>query len=95
MTHIIVPGNKTLGVNDDGILQLVRDTSIITIPNDSTYDFVIDDEIEIFRDTANVVRIVAASGVTIRAKGLNIDVSGRATFKKIGANDWIGYGDLS
>lgn len=91
-----VSGNKTLGVGDDGTLQLIDAQSIIKIPNDTEHNFLIYDSIEVFRDTADSVSVRADTGVTLSATGLNISTQcGFATYVKIADNKWIGWGNLN
>jgi len=92
MSHRIITANTTVDEADSNIYLVVQDTATITIPKDK---FLEGDEIFVYRDTTNVVDIVAATGVTINSIGVNVGECQLATFVKIDTNLWIGYGDLS
>lgn len=96
MSVDIVNANKTFGEGDDGVLQEVTGGHTVTIPNDSTWDFVEEDTIPIFSTTTSTITIAVEAGVTLRAKGTTITTQyGHVILKKEGANDWIAWGDLT
>lgn len=90
-------------IGDDATLSAMHSSrplritaaSALTIPLEVDSDFALLDEIPIFADTAGAVTLVAAEGVTLKAKGTTITQNGYVTLCKIAANTWIAYGDLS
>jgi len=96
MTNVvIVEGDKTFGEGDDGTLQRVIATATLTIPADATHQYLITDWIDVFRDTADTVSVVPATGVTLSSAAATINKQcGFARFQKIADNKWIGWGDL-
>lgn len=95
MSIAIVNSNKTLGVGDDGTLQEVTGGYTITIPNDSTWEFMEEDIIPIFSTTTSTINITVEAGVTLRAKDTKITTQyGHVNLEKEGNNTWIAWGDL-
>ena len=67
MTHTVldVNGNKTLGVGDDGMIQLVNVAATITLPHEDTHKFVQGDDFTIISNTDDTVTVMGEEGVTI------------------------------
>lgn len=93
---VTVSGNKTFGTTDDDSCQCVDAAATLTIPLDTADNiFLIGDQIIIFANTASTVSLATAGGVTLNSTGTDISKQyGSATIKKVGANEWIGWGDL-
>lgn len=95
MSFMLIDASKTLGAGDDGVIQIVTADVTLTIPEDATHNFAIGDRIEMYNDSGSVITLAKELGVNVRAVGMNVALCGRVVFKKIAANDWIGWGDLS
>jgi len=93
---IVVTGNKTLGSGDDGSLQRVTAAATITIPKDTTYKFVTNDQIDVIRNTTDAVSVVPATGVILNSAGTSISKPrGFVSLLKTGDNTWLGWGDFA
>lgn len=88
----------TLGVNDTGkaILFSSNDPVTVTIPNDSTYEFVIGQTIELVQMGSGTITVESEGDATLRYR------LGSATFGqyskiellKIDTDEWLLSGDL-
>lgn len=93
MTHttIILSTSKTLGEEHSGMTIIVDAAATITLPLDSTYKFIEDDEFIIISNTTSDVNIVGENGVTflglfsatLSTKGSSV------TIRKHGSNEYI------
>ena len=94
MRHIEITKNKTFDDNDAGVLQRVTAAAILKIPAGK---FIVNDWIDVFRDSTATVSVVAEStSVTLSSIGANISKRcGFARYLKISDNRWIGWGDLA
>ncbi len=90
---VSVSGSKTLALTDRGTKQMCSSASAITItvPPNSSVAFPTGTEIDVFRNGAGTVTMVAGSGVTIRTAGaLAITAQWRAAhLTKIATDEWI------
>lgn len=100
MTNLVIPvaGNKTLGSGDDGTLQRVNAAATITIPKETTFRFLDDDQIFIESNTTSLVSIAAEPGVTLETLGGALNLTGDTAFvtlRKISTDLWIAWGDFA
>jgi len=93
---MIINADRTFTVGDDGQFMDVTAPVTLTIPNDTTHNFLDKDEIFLFKDSnVGVLTIALEEGVELRAKGTKISQQyGYAILKKMGNNCWMGWGDL-
>ncbi len=91
---VVVTGDKTLDAGDGGTLQCANTAAVITVPKDV---FVVGDTVEIVRDTASAVSLLAATNVTIRSIGGELAISaqnGKVCLALMSRNTWLLTGDL-
>lgn len=96
---IIVLSSRSLDFGDHRANLIVSSTSAITItvPNDTSVDFVDGSQVTIIRQGTGEVTITGESGVTIgsadNCKRLRVQYSA-GTLVKVNTNEWILMGDL-
>ena len=93
---IDVDGNKTLGIGDDGMIQLVNAAATITLPHEDTYKFVKNDEFTIISNTDSVVNVKGGTGVTVIPLSNAAIVSKGASvkIKYEGNNTYLMWGNI-
>jgi len=96
MTQNIISSSRTFNTGEEGILNIVDTEGLtLTLPNDSTYNFVIGDEIRVFNDTLSDVNFIVENGVTLHSHGTSLRSYGYCFFIKVAANTWVGCNELS
>lgn len=89
----------TLGSADVGKALIMNNASAttLTIPLDSTYNFVIGETFVIVQKGAGTVTVSATVGVTLRSLNSYVKTSGQyaeAKLTKISSNEWLLSGNL-
>jgi hypothetical protein len=90
----------TLGSADVGKAIIMNNGSAITltIPLDSTYNFVIGETFVIVQKGAGAITVTPTAGVTLRSLSSYVKTSGQyaeAKLTKISSNEWLLSGDIS
>lgn len=103
-TYSVKTSSYTFASGDQGNIFSMNNaaTQAFTIPLDSTFNFAVGTEINVFWITgAGQPTIAGASGVTVISTGLTSAIpklrvaNAGATCKKLAANSWIVFGDIS
>jgi len=94
---VMVNGDKTLGEGDDGTIQCVGASAIITLPHEDTWKFKINDEIQIISNTAANVSVVGETGVMVipLPSALITSKGSGVTVKYEGNNTYLMWGSLN
>ena len=92
--------NYTLVVGDQNKLIRVNNASArtVTVPLNSSQAFPVGAKVDLWRQGAGTVTVVATSGVTIRSKDSKLAIAAQyaaATLIKIGTDEWLLAGDLA
>jgi hypothetical protein len=80
------------------ILMNVSSANTVTIPNDSSVNFTIGTEINVFQYGTGATTIVGAGGVSLRSRLNLTKIGGQytgVTLMKTGSNEWLIVGSLS
>lgn len=92
----------TLGVNDTGkAIEFTNSSSItVTIPADTTYEFVIGQTFLIIQKGSGTITISPDTGVTLNGYSISgsVNTQGQysvATLIKLGNDNWLVYGNVA
>ena len=92
----------TLDVNDTGkaLVFSSSDPVTVTIPDDSTYEFVVGQTFLLVQNGSGTVSVTTESSATISSTAGTgtVDLNGQyavATLVKIDSDEWIIYGDIA
>lgn len=96
-----VATSYTLGVNDTGKAIVFSNSSSITltIPDDSTYDFVVGQTFVVIQNGTGTVSVTTEDVATLNSSVATgtVDLNGQysvATLIKVDSDEWIIYGDI-
>lgn len=90
---VIVSADKTFGEADAGTIQCIVSAVTLTIPASASDNFIVNDYIDIFNETASQIEVTAAGGVTFKKDaGALMHQYANARIVKTDNEEWIMWG---